>query len=449
MRNYLLLLFTAYALAAFGQRPLEDLQDILDENLSEGLSPIYLLLDDNILLNAQAFPFVTWRAENPAPALNQELGAGFESFLGAAGAYYANQIQKKWWDLSPMERYALRVFMEDGIAYCRDFSLAREEQHLANLAQLGALPNYANYYAERPGYDFSGTGRGLFVRYGPEDFYGGNIKHPKPYFARQRFRRLHAFIYRRVKAGVPIENMQRLLEGLNRLLPSLREGKYEHYDQEGRLQEEGEIRNGKPYGHCRHYAYLYGEPDVPTLIMDWQTDKKGRLEKLYFTGPDLQEDLRHYLQYKKGKLQAYQVKLPDIEVSSYYQMDSLSMDLRKKKVQLFRQNRKTAYTLDFRRAPKRCHQSVWELEKLQEDIVLDLRLCDQEDICFPAEELSYADKVVALYIAPQSPAEFVEKWQPLLQQFTRLKKVYLYLEKEEDWGLYSELLDQGIQWELY
>lgn len=449
MRNYLFLLFTAYALAAFGQSPLASFQQVLDKNKAEGLSPIYLLLDDNLLLNAQAFPFATWRFENPAAVLNQDLSASFDHYLSFIQLYYRDQINAKWAKLTPMEQYALHLFIEEAIAYCQTFSLAQEEQYLANLQQLGSLPNYANRYAERQTYGFNVAAKELFVRYGPADFYGGNLNHPKPYFARQGFRRLQAFIYRRVKAGVPIENIERLFLGLQELLPALKDGQYTAYDEKGRLQEEGEIRNGKPYGRCRYYRYSYGAPQEKLLAVDWQTDKKGRLKKLYFIDLYALSDMRHYLQYKKGKLQAYQIKLRDLRASSYYQLDSLSMDLRKKKVQLFRKNRNMPYTLSFKRAPEQFSQYIWDQKELQEDIVLDLRVCEQEDICFPVEGLTMANRIVGLYIAPQSPEEFVTKWKPLLQQFPRLKKVYLYLDKGEDWPLYQELLDQGIEWELY
>jgi len=456
LRNYLFLLFTAYALAAFGQQPLVSFQQALDENKAEKYGPIGLLLDDNLLLNAQACSFGTWRRENPAPHLNQALTADFDHFLSFGQAYYRDQINAKWANLTPMEQYALHLFIEEAIAYCQDFSMAREDQYLADLAkEVGSLPNYANSHAVRLGGSFNLMSTELFVRYGPEDFYKGNLKHPKPYFARQPFRRLQVFIYRRAKAGVPIENMQRFLESLQKLMPALKEQEYTYtrYDEKGRLKEEGTIRNGKPYGRCRHYGYPYGSPNTRVLVVDWQTDKKGRLKQLYFTDPSAIGYRRCYLQYKRGKLQTYQIKVADPHYPPpyiyYLGLDSLSMDLRKKKVQLFRKNRVAPYTLSFKQAPERFGQFIWDLKELQEDIVLDLRVCEQENICFPEEELSNADRVVELYIAPKSPAEFVEKWKPLLKKFSRLKKVYVYLDKGEDWPLYQELLDQGIKWELY
>lgn len=147
--------------------------------------------------------------------------------------------------------------------YCENFNLAQEDAYLAELQKRSLV----GFYVMGGSHPYTQDYEGLFVRYAPSDYYDKNYDKPFPWEFKSNYRRLEAFIYRRVKEGAKIDIFKTYIDKMLGFM-KVQDGAFSNNYPDGQLREKGNIKNGLPEGEWEYYA-----------IQQYSDDKKAKLSQ--------------------------------------------------------------------------------------------------------------------------------------------------------------------------
>lgn len=153
-------------------------------------------------------------------------------------------LKEKWAKMTHYERANIYMALKHAKQYMASFSVEAEDRYwniLRNRRYI--LAHDVNSTSK----SWNVYGEGVFTRKRPIDFYDSLFKEPYP--TNFPYRRIETFVYRRVKDGIPLGNMQYLVDRMLQDFPLPQNGRFEVKHPDGQLKEKGEYKDGLPHGN--------------------------------------------------------------------------------------------------------------------------------------------------------------------------------------------------------